>query len=194
MRKSLVTTLYGLIVLSLLSGCAANLASKKRIEGSLPAGARVAVLPFENLSGTDRASEKVTEFFQISLTGQERFTTIEYGAIYEGLRRYRIRSATLITADQIDSLAAFLEVDYLVAGSVLEYEEINNAYLGTVPQVSFNSRLISCREHRTVWVGSSNGRGDKGEVAFGIGTTRSADRLAQAMVQKAVSEIGGLFR
>ena len=194
MRNAIATILTGLFALTLITGCAANLASKKRIEGRLPAGAKVAVLPFENLSGTDRASEKVTEFFQIALTGQDKIVTIEYGAIYEGLRRYRIRSATLITSDQIDSLAAFLQVDYLVAGSVLEYEEINNTYLGTVPQVSFNSRLISCAEHRTVWVGSSNGRGDKGEVAFGIGTIRSADNLARAMVDKATGEIGGLFR
>lgn len=194
MRKTLVILLVGLLTSALLSGCAANLASRKRVEGRLPAGARVAVLPFENLSGADRASEKVTEFFQNALTGQQQLHVIEYGAIYEGLRRYRIRSATLITAEQIDSLAAFLQVEYLVAGSVLEYEEISNTYLGTVPQVSFNSRLLSCAEHRTVWVGTSNGRGDKGEVAFGIGTIRSADKLAQAMAQSAAAEIGGLFR
>ena len=193
MRTLIALSLCCLLGLTLLTGCAANLAAKKRVDGHLAAGARLAVLPFENLSGTDRASEKVTEFFQIALTGRKEFTTIEYGTIYEGLRRFRIRSATLITEEQIDSLAAFLNVDYLVAGSVLEYEEINNVYLGTVPQVSFNSRLISCAEHKTVWVGSSNGRGDKGEVAFGIGTVRSADRLAESMTQKAVSEISDLF-
>lgn len=193
MRRATYILLSAGLAALLLTGCAANLASKKRIDTKLPAGSRIAVLPFENLSGTDRAAEKVTEYFVMALTTADRLETLEYGSVYEAMRRYRIRSASLLNDMQIDSLAAFLRVDYLVSGSVLEFKEEDDVYLGTVPQVSFNTRVIDCRSHRTVWVGSANGRGDRGEVAFGIGTVRSAETLANGMVQDAAGEITDLF-
>ena len=193
MRK-LLHMLLGVAVLALLlSGCAANLASKKRVDAKLAAGSRIAVLPFENLSGTDRAAEKVTELFVVALTTEDRLETLQYGSVYEAMRRYRIRSASLLNDRQIDSLAAFLRIDYLVSGSVLEFKAEDDVYLGTVPQVSFNTRVIDCRTHRTVWVGSANGRGDRGEVAFGIGAVRSVETLAAGMVRESADEIRNLF-
>lgn len=180
-------------MLLLTVGCASHLASRQRAEERLPANSRLAVLPFENLSGVEHAAEKVTDYFQVALLGTDRVDAVAYGTVYDELRRLRIRSSTLITLAQIDSLHAALGIDFLVSGSVLEYEEIDNEFLGTIPQVSFNCRLIDCRTGEVVWVGASNGEGDRGEVVFGLGAVKSADNLARDMVSKSVRAIAGLF-
>lgn len=182
-----------LLLMTIQLGCTSNLSTKKRVKESLPAASRVAVLPFENLSGRDKAAEKLTDYFVSMMAGHNRIESVEFGQLYEIMRRYRIRSTSTLTDEQIDSLAVNLNLDYILAGAALEYEEFDNNYLGKVPQVSFNCKLIDCASKRTVWVASSNGRGDKGEIAFGIGTVKSADNLARKMVEETVDELAGLF-
>lgn len=179
--------------LAVFAGCAGYVTSKKRYDTRLPGNSRVAVLPFENFTGMEKAGEKITDYFQTLLSGYNHFEAVEFGAVYEALRRYRIRSATLISNNQVDSLVASLNIDYLVIGSIIEYEEHENMYLGRVPQVAFNCRLVDCLTKRTVWVATSSGRGDKGEIAFGIGAVRSADNLARKMVADAAKKISKLF-
>ncbi|MEW6413181.1 MAG: hypothetical protein AB1483_12045 [Candidatus Zixiibacteriota bacterium] len=188
-----LTRIVSIGLVLLLAGCAANMTAKKRIEEKLPSSSRIAVLPFENLSGKEKAAEKLTDYFLSAMTAKMRFETIEFGKVYESLRKFRVRSSSLLTDLQIDSLAASLDADLLLTGSAIEYEEYDNNYLGKVPEVSFNCRLIDCKTKKTVWVANSNGRGDKGEIAFGIGAVRSADNLAGKMVDDVVSELSGLF-
>lgn len=188
-------TIAALIMFGLawMAGCATNLSSQRRLESKLPGQSRVAVLPFENLSDTERAGEKVTEYFVTELLSQRGLEVVEYGTMYDALRRSRIRSSSLVTEKQLQNLATELNARVFVTGAVLEYEEYDNQYLGKVPQVSFNVRVIDGTTGETIWVGSSNGRGDKGEVVFGIGAVKSADRLALEMVQNAVGKIVTLF-
>ena len=189
-----VLLIVAVVSLALLGGCAADMAARKRVEQPLPARSRLAVLPFENLSGTESAGEKVTSYFHNGLITSDRVAVVEYGQVYDALRRYRIRSATQITTEQIEKLAADLDVAYLLAGSVLEFEERDDRFLGIIPLVSFNCRLIDCRTGATVWVLTSNGRGDKGEIVFGIGAVRSADNLARMMVEEASGKLESLFQ
>ena len=191
--RSRLSVLSILLLVALQLACASNLSTRKRVKESLPAASRVAVLPFENLSGREKAAEKLTDYFVSIMAGHNRFESIEFGQLYEIMRIYRIRSTSTLTDEQIDSLAVKLDLDYILAGSALEYEEFDNNYLGKVPQVSFNCKLIDCDSKQTVWVASSNGRGDKGEIAFGIGTVKSADNLARKMVEETVDELAGLF-
>lgn len=190
--RCLILSVVGLLAL-LIAGCASNLAAKKRLDTPLPAASRVALLPFENLSGREKAAEKLTDYFLTSMARRGQFETVEFGQMYDVLRQHRIRSAALLTDEQIDSLATSLDVDYILVGSALEYNEYDNNFLGRVPQVSFNCRLIDCSDKKTVWVASSNGRGDRGELIFGIGVVRSADNLARKMVEEAVGDLSQLF-
>ncbi len=191
-HRYIIPSLIGALVLVLV-GCASNLATKRRLDTPLPVSSRVALLPFENLSGREKAAEKLTDYFLTSLARHNQFETVEFGQLYDVLRQHRIRSASLLTDEQIDSLAVSLGVDYILVGSPLEYNEYDNNFLGRVPQVSFNCRLIDCSDKKTIWVASSNGRGDKGELIFGIGVVRSADNLARKMVEEAVGDLSQLF-
>ena len=192
MRYTLTCTCIALAVLTV--GCASSMTAQRRVADPLPANARVAVLPFENLSGRENAGEIITGTFQTLLSGVDRIGVAEPGDVYDGLRRFRIRSGARITRGEVDSLAAVLRLDFVLVGSVIEYNERDDRFLGVVPTVSYNCRLIDCRTGGTVWVAASNGRGDKGEIAFGIGAIRSADNLVLALGKETVKEISGLFQ
>jgi TolB-like protein len=154
----------------------------------------VAILPFENLSGREYASEKITEYLVLALQSKTELRIPEFGQTYEQMRKFRVRSASLLTDAQIDSLARSLDLAYLVAGTVLEYTQTDDTYLGKIPQVSLNVRLIECASHQTVWAGVVNARGDDHELLFGLGAVRSPEALAQAAVEQAADKIADLFR
>jgi TolB-like protein len=181
------------LAVSVMAGCASKMVSQKRVEQKLPAGSRVGVLPFENLTDSENAAEIVTSYFNQDLLAESRWRTVDYGEVYEGMRKLRIRSISTITREQLKSLGEEVGIDYVLAGSVTEYEEHDNHYLGRLPLVSFVTRLVNCSSGETVWVATQNGRGDEGEILFGIGAVRSAENLSRRMVQNAVNEISGLF-
>ncbi|MEW6050977.1 MAG: hypothetical protein AB1644_07955 [Candidatus Zixiibacteriota bacterium] len=174
-------------------GCSSSLTARRIVQPAKPVHPRIAILPFENLSGKEKAGVKVTDYFHSLMTANPRYETVPYGQSFDVLRKLRVRSAALITNEQIDSVASLLNLDYLLTGSVLEYDEFENTYLGRTPQVSFNTRLIECSTGKTIWVGVANGSGDKGEVVFGLGAVRSADNLARSMVSDAVVKFSAAF-
>ncbi len=183
-----------LAIVLIATGCGPSIVARRTTAPTVPTHPRLAVLPFDNLSGKEAAGIKITTLFQSLMTGNAKFELVEYGDTYDIMRRFRIRSAGQLTRTQIDSLSQSLKVDYIVTGSVYDYSELDNTYLGKVPQVSFDTRLIECASQKTIWVGVSNGRGDEGEIAFGIGAVRSTDELSRSMVAKAISDISGLFK
>jgi TolB-like protein len=181
-----------LAVLMIGYGCGPRFAASKNGSEVIRRGARVAIMPFENLSGRENASEKMTEFLVLSLRRVNVLEMIELGQTYEQMRRHRVRSSTFLTGDQIDSLASSLKVDYIMTGTVLEYTETDNTYLGKIPQVSVNLRLVSCATRKTVWAGASNARGDQSELLFGVGAIRTREELARQVIDKAVNQLSTL--
>lgn len=179
--------------LGLLCGCSPGLSTARLTDQPLARGARVAVLPFENLSGQEGASAKLGEYFVLSLQSRKTLDILQDGQVYEHLRRFRIRSATLMTNAQIDSLCAAMSVAYVVIGTVLEYKETDNPYLGKVPQVSMNVRLVECAGYKTVWTGVVNARGDQSEWVFGLGAIRSLEELARLAAERAASDLSAMF-
>ena len=183
-----------LAALLLGSGCGPRFAASQGGSEAVPKNAKVAVMPFENLSGRENASEKMTEFLVLALRRVNTLQMTELGQTYEQMRKHRVRSSTFLTSDQIDSLAASLQVDYIITGTVLEYTETDNTYLGKIPQVSVNLRLISCATRKTVWAGESNARGDESELLFGVGAVRSREELARLVIDKAVNQLAALVK
>jgi TolB-like protein len=157
-------------------------------------GSRVAVMPLENLSGRENASEKMTEYLALAMSRVQGLEMVELASTYEQMRHYRVRSSTFLTGDQIDSLARSLDVQYIVTGTVLEYSETDNTYLGTVPQVSLNLRLINCGTRKTIWAGAANARGDQSELLFGVGAVRSREELARDVIEGAVKQLADLIK
>lgn len=177
------------VILFALTGCSPLLTSQQIGPEPIKQDAGVAVLPFENMSGREGASEKLTEYVILALQKEQKLRIIEFGQVYEQMRKFRIRSAALLTQDQMDSLSVALQCRYLLAGSVLEFRETDNQFLGKVPQLSLNLRLIDCQSHETIWIGAANARGDQRELIFGIGVVRSLEKLAKQVVDKTAKKL-----
>jgi TolB-like protein len=183
-----------LLVALMAVGCNSHYLTRSAQSANFVNHPHIGIVPFDNFAGKDMVAAKVTDYFQTMMAGSAQYTVIESGTAYNALRRNRIRSALLLDSAQIDILAQELKVDYILTGSVLDYSELDNTYLGKVPQVSFNARLIDCKTKQTVWTGVSNDTGDRKELLFGVGATRSADELARQMVQKLVENLDKHFK
>lgn len=182
------------VLSALLLSCGGGVTSRSvGTERPLTAGS-IAVLPFENLSGAGGASEKITDYFLLNLQARRHLSLVEFGDTYDHLRRYRIRSSGLLTSEQIDSLALGMGIGFILTGTVLEYREIDNHYLGKVPQLSFTVRFIDCRTRSTVWSSVANLSGDQGELLFGIGTVRSIDALTRSAVDQSAAQLVSFLR
>ncbi len=183
-----------LLVALVAVGCNSHYLTQSAHSVNFVSHPRIGIVPFDNFAGKDLVAAKVADYFQTIMAGRAQYTVVENGTVYNALRRNRIRSALLLDSAQIEVLAQELKVDYILTGSVLDYTELDNTYLGKVPQVSFNARLIDCKSKLTVWTGVSNDTGDRKELLFGLGATRSADELARQMVQKLVENLEKHFK
>jgi TolB-like protein len=183
-----------LLIALLAAGCNSHYLTQSAASASFVSHPRIGIVPFDNFAGKDMVAAKITDYFQTMMAGSTRYTVIENGTAYDALRRNRIRSALLLDSAQIELLANELKVDYILTGSVLDYTELDNTYLGKIPQVSFNARLIDCKTRQTVWTGVTNDTGDRKELLFGVGATRSTDELARQMVQRLVEDLGKHFK
>ncbi len=183
--------IFTIVILAalLMVSCGPHMATTVRVDERIPVGSGIAVLPLENLSGRENAAEKLTDYLVLSLQSARNLKVAEFGQTYEQMRKSRVRSSAFLTSDQIDSLAAGLGIAYLVVGSVLEFNETDNQYLGKIPQLSMNVRVISCASKKTIWSSAINARGDQRELVFGIGAVRSKDELAQKVIDQATSQI-----
>lgn len=193
MTVSRYVVLAGALTAAVLAGCSGSLTSRQIAEPRLTRLPRVAILPFENLSGQEHAGTKITEYFLTLSAGRDQFAVVPSGTTFDALRRLRIRAFAFATRAELDSLAATLDIDYVLTGAVLEFDQFDDPYLGKVPRVSFSARVVDCRTAQPIWSGVTNSRGDKWELVFGIGTVRSLDDLAERMVEKNVGEIASLF-
>ncbi len=182
------------LIIALSTGCGGHYLTRKAHDAAFTAEPRIAVLPFDNFTNKDQVAAKVTEYFQTLMTNRPPFVIVEAGTTFESLRRHRIRSSILLSEAQMDTLALELGIQYVLTGSVFEYSEVDNTYLGKIPQISFDARLVDCRSKKTVWTGVSNDSGDRKELLFGIGVTRSADELARKMAETLVSDLQGVFQ
>lgn len=193
MRSAAIFVVVAVVALAMLA-CSPGMVSKRSARVELPQKPRVAVLPFENYSGEEGAATRITDYFVTLMTASPDFELIEFGSAYEAMRRLRIRSSNSMSSEQIDSLAAILSADVLFSGTVVEYNTVDNSYLGKVPRVAFNARALATSERRTVWSAAVSGRGDKGEFLFGIGVIRSAEKLSEKLVEAAVREFADEIR
>ena len=168
--------LWAAAAIALVAGCAGT-APPPRALGPDRAPPRVALLPFENLSGRNDAGERLSRAFLGELGARG---TIETGAPGDGeaaMAEYRIRSTGLMTTDQVPPLASRLGARWLLSGTVLEYAAVRTPD-GEVPSVGVTLRLLDGLDGRVVWSALKVRTGEDRETVFGWGREVSIDRLA----------------
>ena len=142
---------------------------------------KVAVLPFDNLSGAEDAGEKMTEIFTIELLRIGSFSVAEPGRVRKAVMEKRIRTTRDMDIEAIKWLGENLEVDLILAGSVLEFS-IQESANKKVPMVTVISRLVQADTGVTVWAAYQSRQGDDKESLFGWGRIDSLSELAHLAV------------
>lgn len=111
---------------------------------------KVAVIPFENLSGEQGAGARATRYFVNTLLASEAFAVAEPGEVERALGTFAVARTAALTRDQYIQLGKELGVQGLFLGTVSETENIRSGG-GNVTVVTVALRLIETETGETVW-------------------------------------------
>lgn len=149
---------------------------------------RVAVLPFENLTGDGTAGEKVQQLFIIELLALEVVEVVDPGEVARVLAEEQIDDVRLVGADEVAALAERLEVQAIVLGSVQEFGMDRGAGVNS-PQVSLTCRMLEADGGSALWSVAVSRKG-AGAMArlFGV-SGDSPTEAARKMVHDALKTL-----
>jgi len=144
----------------------------------------VAVLPFLNQTKRKNAGEILALEFVRQLSAVPSVRVLEPGAVRADLLRFRVVYADGVSLENSRLLAAALDVDLVLSGTVRELSDA-----GT-PRVDFSAALVEKGSKQVVWQSTSYSTGTDGVVLFDFGTIRTSHALACRMARKVVEEMG----
>jgi len=176
-----------LLLLALLS-CAHPPRIYLRPQTDLSEFKRIAVLSFDNLSGEEDAGEKITEIFTVELLRMGSFSVAEPGRVKKAVMEKRIRTTRDMDIEAVRWLGESLEVDLILAGSVLDFSAEESAGK-KVPMVTVISRLVQAESGVTVWTAYQSRQGDDKESLFGWGRITSLSELARLAVSEMLQSL-----
>jgi TolB-like protein len=161
----------------------------------VPAGKEtlsIAVLPFRNESTRRNAGEIMALHFIRELSATGNFDVVEPGEVRQVLLRSRTIMEGGLSLPQADILHAALNVDLVLTGIVMEYQD----YIGGWgnPKVEFSARVFDMKTRQIVWSSSSYNEGDDGVFFFNLGKVNTAFAMTSGMVRSAVEKMGSLFQ
>lgn len=170
-----------LVLIGLSAGCGAHVPPPPPV-GLASALPRVALLPLENLSARNDASDRLSRVF-VGVLGETRVCqTVQPGDVDQVFMELRIRDANGVTRERVPDVARRLDAQWLLAGTILEYGSVRTAD-GEVPSVGITLRLLDARDGRTAWSAMRVITGDDHEGLFGMGRVRSLDQLSERLAR-----------
>lgn len=165
-----------MIAVLLAGGCAGSSPPRSH-GGAVPTDhPRIALLPFENLSGREEQGRLFTQTFLAVLVESDAAEVVDLGHVEATLDALRIRATASPSREQLAALGESLRVRYVLLGSVLEAGTVRT-YDGDVPSAGASLRLVDATTARVVWARAHVVAGDDKETVFGWGRERSAERL-----------------
>ena len=169
--------------------------SSHGVPPKVPAGKEalsIAVLPFRNESTRRNAGEVMALHFIRELSKTGNIDVVEPGEVRQVLLRSRTIMEGGLSLPQADILRAALNVDLVLTGIVVEYQD-NIGGFGK-PRAEFSVRVFDMKTRQIVWSSSSYNEGDDGVFFFGLGKVNTAHGVASEMVRSTVGKMEGVFR
>ena len=152
----------------------------------LAAIARVAVLPFDNVSGDRSAGDKVLKVFYLELLSLDVFEVAEPGQVTKVLKTGPGSALDSLGPADYQKLGKDLNVDAVFTGSVVDFTESRTGNTPT-PDVTIQLRLIDTHTGATVWsAGQTRTGAGVSTRLFGVGgesLTEAARRLVRSELQ-----------
>jgi hypothetical protein len=134
----------------------------------------------------------IHEALMVEILTMARVGVVDPGIVRGAMREARIWSADLLERSQMEALGSLLDVKFFLVGSIHEFGTFERER-GEVPVVSLHLRLINGETGEIVWAAVHTEEGDDRESVFGLGRVDSVDRMAEIVVQNAVSSLKDLI-
>lgn len=154
-----------------------------------PSMPRIAVLPLENLSSAEEGARVLQRLLEEAMGKSENWIMASPANVEDAIMRGRIRQPVLMDDGQRRKLAAELDAQYFIVGSLLNYEVFQDQYSGPIPMISCALQLQRASDGQGVWSESLHAVGNDGEWLFALGVEHDITRLARDLAAKAASEV-----
>ncbi|HSD50542.1 MAG TPA: hypothetical protein VLG48_03965 [Candidatus Methylomirabilis sp.] len=142
------------------------------------AATRIAILPFQNVSGHLEAPPFIMPLIYRAV--QDRgYEVIESNSLEPFLIRHRIRATEKIHREQLAALGKELGASLALVGSIDLFADTPGN-----PQWGIAGRLLSTDNGRMLWADAAGFTGDDFTGFLELGTVTSPDRLAELTVDK----------
>lgn len=177
-----------LALAAVASGCAGTRPRSSHAPVAIPAGAVVAMLPFEDLSGRETIADAFTRVFMAELVRTGTFPVIEQGVVEDALDRLSIRSSRGMTSEEMHRLGDSLHVTHLLFGNVIEADALKSDE-GEVPSVAATLRLVEIASGRVVWACHHSRTGEDRETLFQWGREHNQDKLIAKLAVEMLEDL-----
>jgi len=149
---------------------------------------RVAVIPFENLSGDQGAGSRASRLFVNELLAAEAFDVVEPGEVALALDNMGLVRTADLTREQIITLGLQLKAQGLFLGSVGE-SGINRSGSSGSSVVTISARLVEAETGVTIW-SSTNTEDSRGfwSTLFGTGQ-KSRSEVTRRCVSRCIATL-----
>ena len=136
----------------ILSGCATDQAGSLYVHPGADWSTyrRIAVLPLENLTTERFAAERVREVLNVELNSQGLFEAVDLGEVNRVTRTQGIVNVSEIGPEEAAALGTELEVQALMLGSVMEFDERRSGSI-SMPDVALTLRLVDVETGIVIW-------------------------------------------
>jgi TolB-like protein len=145
-----------LVILGFLISCPGCLTSDVYFEPDMDFGSlqTVAVLPFQNLSGDERAAERVRDTFTGMLLATEAVYVVPPGEVARAIARTGGFPPEGPSTERIKKLSGILEVDAVITGVLREYRAVRSGST-SANVVSLSLQMIEASSGRIIWSAAS---------------------------------------
>ncbi|HET9251623.1 MAG TPA: hypothetical protein VFP58_05850 [Candidatus Eisenbacteria bacterium] len=175
-------------LLAMTTGCAGTKPMGSPRTFTASPGARVALIPFEDLSGRVDVAESFTRVFLTSLVQSGTLDVLEPGLVEAAIEGLQIRSTAAMTSTELKALADTLGATHVLLGTVLDAGVVRTEE-GELPSVAAALRLVEIRTQRVVWACHHAKTGEDHATVFGWGRERSRDRLLGALATEMMGQL-----
>lgn len=142
------------------------------------AAGRVALLPFENVSGHPRSPAIMMPLIEQALRDRG-YEVVEPDALEPFLFQRRIRATGKLSREQLGALGKEFSVQFAVVGSIDLFADTPGN-----PQWGVSGRLVNTASGAILWADAAGFTGDDFTGIMGLGTITSPDDLAAKAAQE----------
>lgn len=191
MKASLTRCLFSAaLTVLLLAGCSSGSRLYVNPEADMTFYRRVAVVPFDNLSGERYASERVARALITELVMTNRFEVVEPGEYITALDKIggEPNIEGKFDPEKLKSAATAVQATGLIRGSVSEYR-MQRVGTADAPVVTFDISMYDVATGKLVWQSSITRRGKARFPIFGGTGTRTFGLLVQQACEDLVNKL-----